>query len=311
MDIWTNDLASFKDWWLYGGDKLRRESTVNEYVRLLNCWHRWAVGHDVHPCNTPTVEAVRQYARGLQKEGRHWTAVESVRAIKTYGRWLHEDGTTEVDLLAGLRYLKRPMTSKTPTAEEGDIQKMLDACGTDRLGLRDRAIIAVLRDTGARRNEVAQMCWEHVDLANATIWIPNESAKSGRGRTVAISRETREAFRRWLRFTTEWHLERLYDEVPERCWTGRAQALSSNGVGQLLERRSALAGVDVPAHSFRRSLAVRWLREKRPETLLMQTAGWECISMVKRYTKGVAAEEALAQQRALLDGESARRRRGV
>ncbi len=83
--------------------------------------------------------------------------------------------------------------------------------------------------------------------------------------------------------------------------------LTPNGVTQMLERRSKKAGVTVTAHSFRRSLAMRWLRSGNSEALLMTLVGWSSPRMVSRYVASVATEEALRQQQALLEAEQSGR----
>jgi len=46
-----------------------------------------------------------------------------------------------------------------------------------------------------------------------------------------------------------------------RGWVSRQGLFTGSGFTQMLERRAAAAGVYVTAHSFRRSLAMRWLQE--------------------------------------------------
>ena len=79
--------------------------------------------------------------------------------------------------------------------------------------------------------------------------------------------------------------------------------LTPTGVSQVLWRRSKLAGVTLPSHAFRRSLAVRWLRGGGSETHLMETVGWSSPAMIKRYVGAVASQEAVKAQRALLEAE--------
>jgi integrase len=80
-------------------------------------------------------------------------------------------------------------------------------------------------------------------------------------------------------------------------------------------RRGEIVGMEyrdldeVTCHAFRRSLAVRWLRARQSETLLMQLTGWSSPRMVARYTARLAQEAALEPQKALQDAEATQRRR--
>jgi site-specific recombinase XerD len=138
--------------------------------------------------------------------------------------------------------------------------------------------------------------------------LPHANAKSRTGRTLGFDHDTQQAFRRYLR-----RLERYEDDNcrtftgTDRVLVGRLGPMSADGIGQMLTRRARAAGVNI-THSFRRSLAIRWLRDGRSETLLQRVAGWADQTMVHRYTKAVQVEESLRQQRELLDAEARHRR---
>ena len=87
--------------------------------------------------------------------------------------------------------------------------------------------------------------------------------------------------------------------------------MTASGLGQILKRRSKLAGVSVTAHSFMRSLAIRWLSSKPSEVLLMSLTGWRSQQMITRDTSTVAEAEAIRQQHEFLaDENSSQNRRG-
>lgn len=208
--------------------------------------------------------------------------MEAVRALKTYGRWIPIDDPGAVNPVATLEYLARPETERTPIAELADIEKLLATCDGDTMeDARDKVIICLLRATGMRRGELAQMEWSHVDRDAMTVRLPPRNTKSGKGRTVCYDRDTAQAMRLYVRRLERWEDENRRDfSHTDRVWIGRLGPLSSNGIGQMIERRAKVARVDITAHAFRRSLAVRWLREGRSETLLQRVAGWADPKMV-------------------------------
>ena len=87
MHHFEDDLTAFRDWWATGGRKTRRDSTVTEYIRHLRNWHRWTESQPDGPLSVPTVRSVRAYVRHVRPRSE-WTAVEAVRALKTYTKWL-------------------------------------------------------------------------------------------------------------------------------------------------------------------------------------------------------------------------------
>ena len=300
------DLAAFGDWWLTGGRKRRASSTLYEYQRHVRRWKKWAIAHDL---KTLTIRSTRAFI-AERRQASEWSAVEAVRALKTFSRWMAIDDPANGDPLAELEYLTRPEPQRTPIAELTDIENLLDTCDETMEGCRDRAIICLLRASGMRRGELSLIEWSHVDMTACAVFLAPANTKSGKGRTVAFDHDTQQALRRYINRLSQWEFDNARDFThTDRVWVGRVGPLTSNGIGQMNHRRAAVAGVDVTVHSFRRSLAVRWLREGRSETLLQRVAGWTDPTMVSRYTRVVQEAESLAQQRALLDAEATSRRK--
>jgi integrase len=109
-------------------------------------------------------------------------------------------------------------------------------------------------------------------------------------RGVTFDVATRKALRTYRRRVDQREMARGRDLT---SWHSQGvglqgRAVQSSGLTQMLDRRSKLAGVVDTCHSFRRSLAVRWLRGGGSEANLMRAAGWSNASMVSRYTASVA-----------------------
>jgi integrase len=213
------------------------------------------------------------------------------------------DGLIESDPLAELPYLPEPQVSPTlPVAEVDDIADLVATCASNSFeDVRDRALIHVLADTGVRRDELVGMRWSDLDLAGATITLRSETTKVSKSRVVAIGSDTIRALRLYLR-----RLDLLSHDDP--MWIGRRGPLASNGVGQLITKRARRADVNLTAHSFRRGLATRWLRQGGSEVHLMRLAGWTSPRMIARYVASVATEESLRTARTFLDAEHGPRR---
>ena len=311
MEQFEGDLRAFITWWCSGGRKVRRRSTVVEYVRHLRRWMSWQQEQPGDLSCSLTLRSVRAYLAEV-RDGSAWNAYSATKALKAWSRFLVDEGELEVDPLAKLANLAQPETAKTPVAELADIQAILDTCdGPSMEDARDAAIISMLRCTGMRRGELIALTWADINFSDSTVVLRNETVKNGRGRTVAFDRATRRALKVYRRRIDERELHRCRDLTSwhNQLWVSKNGLMTASAVSQMLQRRSALAGVKVPAHSFRRSLAVRWLRAGGSEAHLMTTAGWSNSSMVRRYTSAVAGQEALAAQRALQAGEAAARER--
>jgi integrase len=287
--------------------QVRRRSTAIEYKRLLRHWMRWQLTQPGEPSSTPTLRGARSYIAELRGSSQ-WTAYSASKALRAWARFLLDDGITEVDVLATLANLAQPETTNTPVAELADIEAMLATCDSETMeGSRDAALISLLRCTGLRRSEVIGLRWDDVDFAANVIHLPPETTKNGRARAVAFDASTRRALRRYRRSVDRRELSRGRDlsSWHNQVWVSKSGLFTASGLTQMLDRRSRQAGVTLPSHAFRRSIAVRWLRSGHPESLLMNVTGWSSPSMVRRYTAAVAVEESIKVQRAMLEAEQA------
>ena len=166
-----------------------------------------------------------------------------------------------------MKFVKSPTPQRMPVAELEDVEAQLATLLGDSLeDVRDRAMILVLRDTGMRRGELSLMTWDRIDFKEATIFLPNDSVRT-QGKDVSVEPDTVRAIHKYRRRLFEWGLtNKRYPS--DRVWIGRLGEMTSNGIGQMLERRSKAAGVDAPAHSYRRGFAIRYLRNGGSETYL-------------------------------------------
>ena len=308
MDNFEADCRAFVGWFVSSGRKGRARGTAEQYVRYVRRWREWDAEQFPGSSGTPSMRSVRVWIGELM-ERSPWTAFGAVRAIKSWCRFLVDEGYVIEDPLAKMRYLKEPETSKTPVATLEDIDAVLATCADDMEGFRDRAIISLLRCTGMRRGELVQLTWKEVDFGTNSIELRPQTTKSGRSRIVGFDQATRKALRLYSRRLDQHELDNQKDLT---SWTGRLWMsdrgeLTANGITQMLKRRSKRAGVTVTAHSFRRSLAMRWLRSGNSEALLMRVVDWKSPRMVARYVASVADEEAVKKQRALLDAEQSDR----
>ena len=169
--------------------------------------------------------------------------------LKAFLRWWWAENEPR-DYKNPIAKVKAPRLPDDPLegAAREDIELLLDTCGSDFHGLRDKAIIRVLFDTGVRAEELTSFTLADLDISGGALLV--RKSKSKKPRTVYFGKLTRRTLRAWLRargsdsgalFTTA--------DSERRAWqlhqANQTEKLLNNcTVGEIPERQLR-AGVDV------------------------------------------------------------------
>jgi integrase len=92
-----------------------------------------------------------------------------------------------------------PDVQRNRFLDKTEIARLVDALSTDENQVAAKAILLLLL-TGARRNEITQARWEHIDLEAGTLFVP--LSKSGKSRYVFLNEAATEVLRSVPRLPT-------------------------------------------------------------------------------------------------------------
>jgi len=167
-----------------------RPTTMAAYQATLNQFREFLVSrldkHDPEEVAAPDVMRYLQFLRNERDNGnaalnRQLVVLKNFyRAVIAMGHLQPSDNP-----LACFPKIKAAPKKLPVTLSEEEIERLLDVPPTDTvLGLRDRAILALLYGTGIRASECAGLQEEDVDLEQRTILV---TGKGGHERTLPLN----------------------------------------------------------------------------------------------------------------------------
>lgn len=167
---------------------------------------------------------------------------------------------------------------------------------------RDRAILGIMVDAGCRRAEVAGMTLEAIDLDAQTVRVTGKGSKT---RTVFYSAKSGEASDRYLRVREKHRAHGL-----PNVWLGSNGPLTSDGIAEVVRRRSEMAGVlrddGRPLHPH--LLRHRWtdlaMTNDMPPDSTLELGGWADMRTALRYGRARRPDRAIEAARRMF-GETA------
>lgn len=236
-----------------------------------------------------TTDDLRRYVASELDAHSPYTAMTRTRALKRLFNWLMAEGRLETNPAARIS-VPRPRRRAPKAISLDDVAAMLATTEDDGIvGVRDRALLMFLIDTGCRVGGVTRLKVRDVDLETRRAMV---TEKGGKSRLVMFTDATADALADWLAV-------RPGDKGPAVFTSLRRGAgLTANGIWQVLRRRATRAGMNGRAcgpHSFRHAFARHFLLDGGDLGTLSDLMGHEGIGVTKQYY-GVFTVQELQRQ---------------
>jgi site-specific recombinase XerD len=225
-----------------------------------------------------TPDIIRRYLLHLEERGRNPGGLQAAyRAVRAFLRWF-EDETEPDNWKNPIRRVKAPRTATEPLepVSMATVRALVNSCPKTFHGLRDKAIVYFLLDTGARAGECLAVNLADVDQVSGAVLI--REGKGRKPRTVYLEKTARRALRTYLKTRA--------DKTPALWVTDERERLTYSGLREIIRRLSIRANVTrPPLHAFRRAFALACLRNGMDIYTLQNLMGHADLQVLRRYLK--------------------------
>ncbi len=217
---------------------------------------------------------------------------QAYRTLKTFFRWCVETGALAENPLRGFTMRTPKTLPDVPTEDE--LRAVLDTYPDTLEGIRNRALILALADSGLRASEALHLLVEDWRPPDRGLFV--RAGKGRKDRVVFIGPTTTRALKAWLaRHPSPSSESFLFVDR-------RGQPLKPRHLVQILHRLSHKAGLPphrrLHPHALRHFAATSWLRGGAGLDELRRLLGHESLATTLRYSNLVGADLQRAHKQA-------------
>ena len=210
-----------------------------------------------------------------------------LKVYKTFFNYLESEGHIETSPAKRIRNMKLPKL-KLRTFTEKNIMDMINYYnGRSFIEIRNRAMIAMMFDTGVRLSELMELVETQIHEESIVNY-----GKGAKERVVPVSPFLSKALLRYTRARESFFRNSLHDKEFFLSRTGKK--LTAEAVAKMLKKAAKAVGVSedirVSPHTCRHTFAHLNLKNGIDLYTLSRLLGHESVSITQRYLEGITDE---------------------
>ena len=251
--------------------------TIELYTKKLQYFQKYCERQALTQISQLTADFIRRYLLELSETHNPGGVHACFRPLRTMLYWIEEEEIMPANWKNPIRRVKAPKLPTDPIEpiQIEEIHQLLKTCQSNYSGVRDKAMMLGLLDTGARAKEFLNINLEDVDMATGAVVI--RQGKGRKPRMVFLGRKTIRAIRRYLHYR--------HDNYPALWVSIHGERMTYAALRCLLRRRAEKIGMkSIPTpHDFRRAFALVMLRNGVDIFALQKLMGHSDLQILRRY----------------------------